>query len=137
MKELVEILNYVTGKYIKIDPSNPFEFLGIQDGGEHASCPHCGAEGRWIYHWLEYGETRAAMAGCYEMATGKIKKGDLEKVHVLIAQKLSKKKPLNGWERGILRLEQFKADAKYPPEWCDQKINEILSQRKIYLAKKW
>lgn len=124
-------------RVIKVDSSLPFVFECIQDTGPSsgASCPHCGAEGRYIYNWFEFGERRAAMAGCYEALTGRIKKGDKDRVMELISKKQSRNKPLNGWERSILRMEQFKADGKFPSEWCDQKINETLSQRKQYLAK--
>lgn len=41
------------------------KMLGVDDAGAGASCPHCGATGRWIYNFLcEDGTQRAAMAGC-------------------------------------------------------------------------
>jgi hypothetical protein len=122
-----------------IDHKMAFQFLGVHDTGPDsgAHCPHCGAEGRYIYNWAEYGEVRAAMAGCYQMLTGKIVKGDYEKVMEGIAVKLSRNKPLNGWEKTIIRMEDFKSAGKYPVEWCDQKIREALRDRKGYIANRF
>jgi hypothetical protein len=42
--------------------------IGKSDSGEYgnATCPHCGAEGRYVYHFLcADGTTRGAMAGCF------------------------------------------------------------------------
>lgn len=120
-----------------INSSLPFFFVGVDDTGPEsgARCPHCGAEGRYIYRWTEFGQPHAAMAGCFEMLTGKIKKGDYEEVMIGIAKKQAKNKPLNGWEKTIVRMNQFKAGGKYSEEWCNQKITEALSQRKVYLAR--
>jgi hypothetical protein len=132
------IIEYASAnKVIKVDSTLPFVWECINDTGPEsgATCPHCGAEGRYIYNWFEFGERRAAMAGCFEAMTGRIKKCDKTRVMLLIAKKQSRNKPLNGWERSILRMEQFKSAGKYPAEWCDQKISETLSQRKSFLAK--
>lgn len=41
---------------------------GIEDGGEGAYCPHCGAEGRWIVRFtLEGGAHAGAMRGCFKL----------------------------------------------------------------------
>lgn len=45
-------------------------FLGISDSGEfgNASCPHCGADGRYVQRFLcEDGIERGAMAGCVKL----------------------------------------------------------------------
>lgn len=121
-------------KHYEIDPNKPFQFLGVEDCGE-ASCPHCGADGRYIYHWSEYGQVKAAMAGCYQTLTGKVEKGDYEKVMESIAKKQSRNKSLNGWERTILRMQQFKMEGKYSIDWCESKITEALSIRKSFISK--
>jgi hypothetical protein len=44
-------------------------FLGVEDMGEEADahCPHCGAQGRYIYYFeCEDGTRRGAMKGCYK-----------------------------------------------------------------------
>jgi hypothetical protein len=44
------------------------EILGLEDSGEfgNARCPHCGAEGRYVYHFTcADGTTRGAMKGCF------------------------------------------------------------------------
>ncbi len=37
----------------RIDSSKAFQFLGVDDCGE-TCCPHCGADGRYIYAWRIY-----------------------------------------------------------------------------------
>lgn len=113
-----------------------FKFIAIQDGGTGASCPHCGAEGRWIYTWEQDGVTRSAMAGCYKALTGQLSKGDDTRYFELLAEKQAKGKPLNGWDTNVLRLQKFMQDGKYAKDWCEMKIREVLRQRKQYLATK-
>lgn len=110
-----------------------FRFLCID---ESYSCPHCGAEGRWVYYWIENGIKRGAMAGCYKKLTGMITKGDREKYFELLADKQAKNKPLNGWDKNVIRMMEFMKDGKYPIEWCNQKIDSILKERTMFLAKK-
>lgn len=112
-----------------------FKFLGVEDCGA-TSCPHCGAEGRYIYTWEEDGIPRAAMAGCYKALTGHINKDDKQLYFELLSEKQAKNKPLNGWDKNIIRLLQYKSDNTYPKEWCDKKINDVLSERQIYLQRK-
>ena len=112
-----------------------FEFIEVKDFGE-TSCPHCGAEGRYIYFWLQDGVKMSAMAGCYKALTGKLAKNDEAKYMELLSVKLAKNKDLNGWDRNIIRLLDYKKESKFPEDWCNQKIKEILSQRKSLLARK-
>jgi hypothetical protein len=113
-----------------------FKFIGINDTGPEsgACCPHCGAEGRYIYMWEEDGVRHGAMAGCYKALTGIIEKGDTEKYFELLAVKQAKNKPLNGWDKNIIRLMGFLKEGKYTAQWVDSKIHEVLSERKRYLA---
>lgn len=114
---------------------NTFKFIGIKDYGS-TSCPHCGAEGRYIYTWEEDGVIRSAMAGCYKMLTGKVNKGEKEKYMELLFEKQAKGKTLNSWDKSIIRLLSYITENKYPESWCNQKIDQVLSERKIYLSKK-
>lgn len=112
-----------------------FKFLGVKDCG-HACCPHCGAEGRYIYEWEQDGKGMAAMAGCFKMLTGQLSKDDISAYWILLAEKQAKNKPLNGFDRSIVRLLGFKESGKFPASWCDQKITETLRDRQAFLAKK-
>lgn len=107
---------------------NPFKFIGIDDTGPEsgARCPHCGADGRYIYRWEYEGKIYGAMAGCYKMLTGTIEKGEKERYIELIAQKQSRNKELNSWDKSILRMLQFQKEGKYPDSWIENKIDEIL-----------
>jgi len=111
-----------------------FKFLSVEDYG-NASCPHCGAEGRYIYTWEVDGKKYGAMAGCYKRLTGHIEKGEDEHYFELIAEKQAKGAKLNGWDKSVLRLLSFKSEGKYPADWCDRKIKEVMKERKMYLAK--
>lgn len=112
-----------------------FKFIGVIDCG-NASCPHCGAEGRYIYKWEENGKTKSAMAGCYKALTGKLEKGEDTRYFEILAEKQTKGKELNGWDKNIIRLQGYLAENKYSKEWVEMKIREVLSNRKQYLAKK-
>lgn len=110
-----------------------FKFLGIKDYGS-TCCPHCGSEGRYIYSWQENGIIKSAMAGCYKLLTVHIEKGDKDKYFELLSEKQAKGKKLNGWDINVLRLLSF--ECKYPKEWIDNKIHEVLRQRQQYLNKR-
>ena len=112
-----------------------FRFIGVDDTGPEsgARCPHCGAEGRYIYHWEENGEHRAAMAGCYKVLTGHLKKGDFDEYFQLLSEKQAKGKKLNSWDQSVIRLLKFRESGKYPVEWCDRKITETIKERARWL----
>lgn len=45
--------------------------FGPCDGGGSASCPHCGAEGRYVINFLcDDGLVRGAMRGCFQLFPG-------------------------------------------------------------------
>lgn len=123
------------GIYIESD-GRPvqFMFISVEDYGETV-CPHCGAEGRYIYNWIQDGKYMSAMAGCYKMLTGHISKNDKAEYFRILAEKQAKGKKLNGWDKTVLRMLDFKKEGKYSPDWCDKKIQEALSERAQYLAK--
>lgn len=122
---------------VKINPSLPFQFIGVDDTGPEsgACCPHCGADGRYIYQWYEYGVKRAAMAGCYAGLTGLIKKSDVDKHIERIAVKQSRKKTLNGWDKTIVRMLDYKstnANDAGKVSWAEMKIQQAVSESKQY-----
>ena len=112
-----------------------FKFIGIKDCGS-TCCPHCGAEGRYIYTWLLDGKTYSAMAGCYKRLTGLLEKSDEDRYFELLAEKQAKGKELNGWDRNILSLISAIESEKITSDWGWLKIKETLSKRKAYLSKK-
>lgn len=112
-----------------------FKFIGIKDCGS-TSCPHCGSDGRYIYIWEKDGLRKSAMAGCYKMLTGKLDKGEDIRYFELLSEKQAKGKDLNGWDKNIIRLLGYKDSGKYSDIWIDQKISDILRERKNYLSKK-
>jgi hypothetical protein len=124
-----------TLKHPDINPSLPFQFLVVEDCG-NACCPHCGAEGRYIYHWAEFGKAHSAMAGCYAALTGRINKDDREQFFETLSKKLATGKPLNGWQKTVMRMQAFIQEGKYSVEWCERKIMEAISDQKRFAFKK-
>ena len=112
-----------------------FKFIGVKDCG-HTCCPHCGAEGRYIYTWSENGNVRSAMAGCYKRLTGMLEKSDENRYFELLSEKQAKNKPLNGWDKRIIGLLKALESGKASESWVQQKIHETLSERKVYLHRR-
>ncbi len=127
---------------IKIDPTKSFQFLGVNDygspmDGDGTICPHCGAEGRYVYKWAEFGEIHAAMAGCYKALTGHIKMNDMDAFMKILSEKQAKNKPLNTWQKTVVRMNEFIEQGKFSPEWCESKIWEAVREQKRFAAQKW
>lgn len=125
--------------HIKLNPNTPFQFLQVDDCG-HACCPHCGAEGRYIYSWAEFGVIKSAMAGCYKALTGRLDKDDIANHIERISVKQAKNKPLNGWDKTIVRMLDYIAsnpndDGKI--SWANSKISEAVKEAKAYSFKKF
>lgn len=112
-----------------------FKFIGIKDYGS-TCCPHCGAEGRYIYTWEQDGVKKSAMAGCYKALTGMFSKSEEDRYFQLLAEKQAKNTPLNGWDKNIVRLQQFLSDGKYSADWVQARISDVLRDRKAYLSRK-
>ena len=112
-----------------------YEFLRIEDFGK-TTCPHCGTDGRYIYTWKVNGEQQMAMSGCFKLLTKDITKPSLDKFLESMHLKISRRKPLNSWERSIQRLLSFREAGKYPKDWCDKKIEETLEKKRIWMSTK-
>lgn len=117
------------------DMKATFKFIGVKDCGE-TNCPHCGAMGRYIYEWEEDGVSHAAMAGCYQKLTKGIQKDEKQRYFEILYEKQAKNKPLNGWDKSVILLLSFKKSGNYPAEWCDNKIDGVLSERHSFLNKR-
>lgn len=79
-------------------------FDGMHDTGPadprpNGTCPHCGAEGRYIYWFvLEDGSRHGAMAGCLKL----FPQSETAKEHQRILDKQRQGKKLNGWDNDNL-----------------------------------
>jgi hypothetical protein len=128
-----------TKEQIKVDASKAFQFIGVKDCGE-CCCPHCGADGRYIYSWAEFGNIRSAMAGCYAALTGHIKMDDVNAFMQRLSIKVAKSKPLNGWDKTVIRMQQYIQDNGSDESkiaWANGKIREAISSAKAYQFKKF
>ncbi len=115
-----------------------FKFITVEDCGS-ACCPHCGAEGRYIYHWEMNGKGYAAMAGCYKALTGHVSKDDKVRYFEILAEKQAKNKTLNGWDKTVIRMQKYALDNigdSGKVNWALGKIDEALGQRQQFLNKK-
>lgn len=124
---------------ISIDASKPYQFIEIRDCGE-TCCPHCGADGRYIYKWAEYGKERAAMAGCFKALTGHIKMSDVDKYIQRVSEKQAKGKPLNGWDNTVIRMLDYMnkhADDAAKRTWAHGKIWQAVSESIAYKYKRF
>lgn len=122
-----------------IDATKAFQFIEVIDTGG-GCCPHCGAEGRYIYVWAEYGKKRGAMAGCYKALTGRIKKDDITEHVERISVKQAKNKPLNGWDKTVLRMLDYintNSNDSGKVAWADSKIWQAVREAKAYSFKKF
>lgn len=126
---------------IVVDPTKAFQFIEVKDcgtGGGH--CPHCGAEGRYIYVWAEFGVKRGAMAGCYKALTGRIEKDDVTAHIERLSVKQAKNKPLNGWDKTIVRMLSYANENAGDPGkvfWANEKIRQAVREAKQYAFKKF
>lgn len=127
---------------VYLDPAKPFQFLHVNDhgsvhDGDGTCCPHCGAECRYVYVWAEFGKMRSAAAGCYAALTGHLKKDDYEDFMVKLSLAQAKNKPLNGWQKTVVRMLEYIQQGKYSEQWCNEKIWDAIREQKRFAAKKW
>ena len=100
---------------------------GPCDDGATATCPHCGADGRFI-HWFECedGSKRGAMSGCVKL----FRMTDIAAADMALREKLAERKKsgkgLNAVEqRASYAIQQF-----YAGRWDEATtLNMIKSQR--------
>lgn len=94
----------------KADLPRIIRFDGMHDGGPcddgpTATCPHCGADGRYVF-WFdcEDGTHRGAMSGCIKLfpvsPVAEVDRKLIEKLHDL-QKRYGKETTLNSWQRKI------------------------------------
>lgn len=115
---------------------------GPCDGQMTATCPHCGAEGRYIIEFLcDDGSRRGAMKGCFQLF-----KGSNTRTAKLVQEAFARNraaldarpvKPLASWWRDMLvEVEDFRVNgsAEEFPE-LSRRIFEIEDRRQAWLKK--
>lgn len=128
-----------------LDPTKPFQFIKVDDYGSPyegggTCCPHCGADGRYIYWWAEYGVIRGAMAGCYKALTGQIKKTDVDQFLERLNEKVVKGKPLSGFYKTVASMQKYIVNNAADPgkvNWANTKIAQAVSDSKRYQFNKF
>lgn len=102
-------------------------FLGTDDAGEDrtAKCPHCGAKGRYIHHFItEDGRQRGAMAHCFRQFPihpfAKIA-ADLEEKERKVRQS---SRALARWDQRVLEA----LDAYYAGSMCEDGVYDAINR---------
>lgn len=112
--------------------------LGIQDngpceGGASAICPHCGAEGRYVYSFLcDDGTRRGAMRGCFSKFPRH--RFAVESARILDKEADYKKKgwSLPTWDRDMLDAILKFADGVLPEAEAEAAIRAAKTRRDAY-----
>jgi hypothetical protein len=117
--------------------------VGIEDHGPcdpepTASCPHCGADGRYIYHFIcEDGSHRGAMAGCLKLFP---KHQFAEKVQGVFKKSLEARKSgrrLASWDEDVLKAtEMLESGAIQQREW-EARLSGAFYRRAAYLKNRY
>lgn len=116
--------------------------LGCTDHGPcdpvaTASCPHCGADGRYVYHFLcEDGNTRGAMAGCLKLFPRHPLVGKVEAVFTKARRYDQEGWNLPSWDQDILNACDSLRDGKIDFGRWEQVVQIAFRQRNTYLDKK-
>jgi hypothetical protein len=86
---------------------------GPCDAGATAVCPHCGADGRYVYTFLcDDGTTRGAMAGCIKLFPRSIAADECEKALAKSCAARGGKGYLSRWDERMLNaIEQLQNGA--------------------------
>lgn len=145
MSSVQKILNIGAGPK-PADLPTVLAILNVHDGGPcdggygSATCPHCGAEGRYIIEFLcDDGSTRGAMKGCFQLfrgsntLTSKLVQEAFERKR---AAKENKTKLASWWADMIAEVADFKANGG--PEDFQLFCNNILAidaRRQAWLSK--
>lgn len=115
--------------------------FGPCDGGQgSASCPHCGAEGRYVINFLcEDGTKRGAMKGCFKLFPGSNSRTSKLIQEAFERQRRAKEQgtKLAGWWEDI--IGEVSAFSTYPgvPQFplLAQRIDAIDARRRAWLTR--
>lgn len=111
--------------------------VGVGFDSQPAMCPHCGAEGKYVYYWIENGQKRGAMAGCFAKIMRGIDLGEVNNEIIKARAKEAKKEQLSGWDKTILRMDSFIQEGKYDKSWCESKIKDVILDKSNFMKKKY
>jgi hypothetical protein len=116
---------------------------GPCDDGASATCPHCGAEGRYVYSFrCEDGSTRGAMKGCIKL----FPMHPLARVMTPIITKereVGKKNAyggifkLNKWDTAISEAVRAWLDGRMTEQQATSIVNAQLANKKMWIKQKF
>lgn len=112
-------------------------FNGRSDSGEYgnASCPHCGADGRYVFHFLcEDGTSRGAMAGCIKL----FPVAPVAKAHAALIEKgqdyAKKEWNLPSWDLAKLEAIESFYRSEIDERTCELRIANQTARAAAYRA---
>jgi hypothetical protein len=114
-------------------------FHWVQDTGPadprpNGTCPHCGAEGRWInWFYCDDGKEHGAMNGCLQL----FPQSETASVHKKILDKLAQKKKLNGWDEKMLDAIHKLSASEITEEEALSVIHKQQALRSAWMSKKF
>jgi len=111
---------------------------GPCDDGPTATCPHCGAGGRYVYRFLcDDGKIHGAMAGCIQL----FPKHPLTDKVATVFEKLrdyeKKKWKCSSWDQEIVDACASLESGSIAVEEWERKVNGSIARRNAWLAKKY
>ena len=111
---------------------------GPCDGGATAVCPHCGADGRYVYTFLcEDGSRRGAMAGCIKLFPRHPLCYKVQGIFDKVAEYSRKHFKPASWDLAVLdAVAALNAGQINVAEW-EHRVNNAFAQRQRYLERRY
>jgi hypothetical protein len=116
------------------------EITEITDAGEFggASCPHCGADGRYITWFLtEDGQRRGAMRGCFALFPKSRYADRVERILQKERESAKTGRNLASWDREVLEAIRAFTRAEQTAEQTDAVIRSADNAKRLWIGKRY
>jgi hypothetical protein len=103
-----------------------------------AVCPHCGADGRYVYHFLcEDGKVHGAMKGCIQLFPHHKLTSKIQAVFAKQRDYEKKKWKLASWDQEVIdACGALQSQTISVQDW-ERRVNDAFNRRNAYLAQKY
>lgn len=106
------------------------------EGRGSTNCPHCGAEGRYVFHFVcADGSRRAAMSGCVNLFPATPEALLTQQAHSKAAQALRDGKQLASWWKEILAAVEALEAGEMTPDLFRASVRASDGRRRSWLAR--
>jgi len=113
--------------------NEPVIFTGIEIG---SNCPHCGAEGKYIYQFTVGTRKMEAMAGCYKKIVASQSNSILNSLVENTFKKKMTDKSLNGWDRKIIDMMKAYEKGILNKDGMTKELTKIHEEQIAWKSKK-